>query len=264
VRAPLVRSEDVARLSDFALFRDCEVCPEMVVLPAGSFLMGSPESEVGRQGDESPQHEVNVGRLAVGRFEITGAEWGDCGDACAQTAAGRGRHPATAMNWREAQGFVRWLNARGSGEPQLVSAAGSGPYRLLSEAEWEYAARAGSNTRFSWGDEDPICDETAANGAVFWGCGEPTTFPVGSFRPNSFGLFDMYGNVFEWCEDAWNPDYNGAPSDGSAWRTGDASLRAIRGGSWSQDAEQIRSAFRYKFVTGEESRALGLRVARTL
>ena len=203
------------------VFRDCAECPEMVALPPGSFTMGSPASEAGRDDDEGPQRRVRIGyRLAVVRYEVTHDEWDACvaGGGCKgyrpDADYGRGRQPVINVNWSDARSYALWLS-RKTGEE----------YRLLTEAEWEYAARAGTRTAYHFGAR--ITPENA-------NYHELGTVPVGSYKPNGFGLYDMHGNVEEWVEDCWNGSYEGAPSDGSAWTSGDCVLRVLRGGSWAQ------------------------------
>ena len=210
------------------VFRDCPECPEMVVVPAGSFMMGSPSHEAGRGDDEGPRHRVTIEKpFAVGKYEVTFAEWdacvadGGCGGHRPEDEGwGRGRRPVINVNWDDAKAYVRWLN-RKTGKQ----------YRLPSEAEWEYAARAGTTTRYNWGDD------IGRNRANCNGCGSrwdrKQTAPVGSFRANVFGLHDVHGNVWEWVEDCLNYNYAGAPADGSPWTDGDCTLAAVlRGGSW--------------------------------
>ena len=207
-------------------FRECKDCPEMIVVPAGRFTMGSPESE----GDESehPQHTVTIATpFAVAKFELSFDEWdacaahGDCAQHVSDSGWGRGRRPAINVSWNDAQTYVKWLS-RITGKP----------YRLLSEAEYEYAARAGAETKYPWGDEIKLDGKAMANCD---GCGSQwdgkKTAPVGSFAPNGFGLYDMVGNVWEWTEDCWNDNYEGAPADGSARTSGDCIRRVVRGGS---------------------------------
>ena len=155
------------------------------------------------------------------------------------------------VSWEDAQSYVRWLS-RETGEE----------YRLLSEAEWEYAARAGTRTRYWWGD---AIGRNRANCAGNH-CGDSYryTAPVGSFSSNGFGLHDMHGNVWEWVEDCWNDSYRGAPSDGSAWESGDCGVRVLRGGSWSHVPRLLRSAYRFGSTAGDRSSYAGFRVARTL
>ena len=241
------------------VFRDCAYCPEMVVVPAGSYTMGSPLDEPGRWNDEGPRHRVMIGRpFAVGRYEVTFAEWDACRRAggCTHTPRdegwGRGTRPAIDVSWKDAQEYVGWLSER-TGKP----------YRLLSESEWEYAARADTDSPYYWGAE-------AGQGRANCGrCGGrwdgAKTAPAGSFAPNGFGLFDMSGNVWEWVEDCGHPDYTGAPSDGSAWlKPGDCRLRMLRGGSWDDAMARVRSAIRYWEFADTRRDVIGFRVARRL
>ena len=246
-------------------FRDCTGCPEMVVVPAGSYRMGSPADETDRDPDEGPVHSVTIGDpFAVGRYEVTFAEWdachadGGCSRRPDDQGWGRGDRPVVDVSWRDAEEYVRWLSAR-TGRW----------YRLLSESEWEYVARAGSETRYWWGDEvghgRANCD----------GCGSSwdarQTAPVGSFSPNAFGLHDVHGNVWEWVQDCWNDSYDGAPDDGSAWESsGYCGWRGVRGGSWQSGTvpRYVRAANRgWNLVhrpTFRNVAAVGFRVARSL
>ena len=245
-------------------FSDCTACPEMVVVAAGSFMMGSPESEVGRFPGEGPQHRVTIGSpFAVGVYEVTFAEWDACVGAggCGwhrpdDWGGGRGRQPVMNVNWEDAQQYVRWLS-RERGES----------YRLLSEAEWEYVARAGTQTARYWGnDYEPGQCSYANGGDHYVECSDGFEFtaPVGSFRANAWGLYDVLGNVWEWTEDCWNGDYSGAPADGSARRTGDCSERVLRGGSWINKPWDLRSAYRFRYSAGLRLSLNGFRVARTI
>ena len=236
---------------------DCLECPEMVVVPAGSYRMGSRDG----YSNEEPVHEVAIGApFAVGRYEVTFAEWDACardggcprGDDIAKDEGwGRGRRPVIRVNWNDAQRYVQWLS-RKTGKP----------YRLLSESEWEYAARAGAETAYSWGDGIGV------NRANCIGCGsqrdDSGTSPVGSFEANAFGLHDMHGNVWEWVEDCWNDSYAGAPADGSAWLTGNCGRRVLRGGSWVNIPSYLRAADRSWDTTVIRFNNFGFRVARTL
>jgi len=250
------------------VFRDCKTCPEMVVIPAGSFIMGSPSSEKDRTDAEGPQHEVRIGApFAVGKFEVTFAEWDACvGDhACggyrpADGSWGHGRQPVINVNWDDAEAYVAWLT-RKTGKP----------YRLLSEAELEYALRAGSTTPYWFGSNaDEICDYANAPSCRKNGYVGPT--PVGSYAANHFGLYDMVGNVWEWIEDCYHENYNGAPPDGSAWTTDcvsnfylePGSHHLLRGGSWGNGLMNFRSAFRLADQTDHRNIGYGFRVARTL
>ncbi|MDE0478168.1 MAG: formylglycine-generating enzyme family protein [Gammaproteobacteria bacterium] len=225
--------------------------PEMVVIPSGSFLMGSSENW---SPTETPVHRVTIGQnFAVSKYEVTFAQWYDCvvGGGCSgyspdDAGWGRGDRPVIYISWHDAQEYVAWLS-RETG----------GTYRLLSEAEWEYATRAGSTTSYSWGDE---FDGSLANLDGNRG----RTVPVGSFPANAFGLHDMHGNVYEWVEDCWNENYHGAPADGSAWLSGNCSERIFRGGSWYWVPSLLRSAYRGHEPTGHRSKGVGFRVARTL
>ncbi|MDE3113956.1 MAG: SUMF1/EgtB/PvdO family nonheme iron enzyme [Pseudomonadota bacterium] len=250
----LADDKAAAALKPGAVFRDCPDCPEMTVIPAGSFVMGSPASETSRGNDEGPQHKVTLTKFALGRFDVTFDEWADCVKAGGCTGnknpndhgAGRGRRPVIDISWQDAQEFVRWLAAR-TGRP----------YRLPSEAEWEYAARAGTTTPYYTGK---TIDHMQANFDIFIG----KTEPVGSYPPNQFGLYDMAGNAWQWVEDCYNNTYRGAPDNGTAWTTGDCGRRLIRGSSWYNPASQIRSAQRDDYRPGERLAHAGFRVARDL
>ena len=241
------------------VFRDCPECPEMVVVQEDSYMMGSPAGEPGRWHDEGPRHRVTIGRpFAVGRYEVTFAEWDACRRAGGCTHApndegwGRGNRPVIHVSWKDAKQYVGWLSKK-TGEP----------YRLLGESEWEYAARAGTDSPYYWGME--VGEGRANCGRCGGRRGGARTAPVGSFPPNGFGLHDMLGNVWEWVEDCGHPDYTGAPADGSAWlKPGDCRLRMLRGGSWDEAAARVRSAIRYWQFADTRSDEIGFRVARTL
>ena len=254
-------------------FQDCELCPVMVKVPAAQFTMGSPSTEPGHQGNEEPQRLVRVMKpFAIGQFEITFDDWnacvkdGSCHEKLKDEGWGRGKRPAIQVSWEDiTNDYLPWLSKK----------AGH-VYRLPSEAEWEYAARAQGRTSFSFGStSDEICafgngaDQTAKeqNGAgSVAGCsdGFSYTAPVGSFRPNQLGLFDMHGNVWEWVEDCWNESYETAPSDSAAWTAGDCESRVVRGGSWNSDVNKLRSAARGWNNPGGHNRSIGFRVARDL
>ena len=241
------------------VFRDCADCPEMVVVPEGSYTMGSPPDEPGRWNDEGPRHRVRIGGpLAVGRYEVTFDEWDACRRAggCTHTprdeAWGRGTRPAIDVSWKDAQEYVGWLSEK-TGEP----------YRLLSESEWEYAARADTDSPYYWGAEAGQGRANCGRCGGRWG--DAQTAPAGSFPPNGFGLFDMSGNVWEWVQDCGHRDYTGAPSDGSAWlKPGDCRLRMLRGGAWDDAAVRVRSAIRYWEFADTRRDVIGFRVTRTL
>jgi formylglycine-generating enzyme required for sulfatase activity len=235
-------------------FKDIEIGPEMVVIPAGEFTMGSNDFE-----DEKPPHKVVIRQpFAVGRLAVTFDEW----EACAAAGGckgyrpedqrwGRGKRPVINISWHDANEYLAWLSAR-TGQN----------YRLLSEAEWEYAARAGSLTKYPWGDE---IGEGHANGRDS-GCqwSGKQTAPVGSFAPNGWGLHDMHGNVWEWVEDPYHDTYAGAPKEGSVWASGGSSSRVLRGGSWAYYADGLRSAYRSHDHPDDRDVSVGFRVARTL
>lgn len=243
-------------------FKECTDCPEMVVVPAGSFMMGSPSTEKNRSSNEGPLHSVTIGKpFAVAKFELMFAEWdacvdhGDCVPHVPDSGWGRGRQPAINVSWDDAQRYVAWLS-RVTGKH----------YRLFTEAEYEYAARAGTQTAYPWGDDIKLNGEVMANCN---GCGSKwdakRTAPVGSFPANTFGLYDMVGNVFEWTEDCYHPNYQGAPASGSAWIAGGTCTdRILRGGAWYGDPRLLRSADRLWVSSVGRDNFAGFRVGRTL
>lgn len=253
--------------------KDCADCPEMVVVPAGSFMMGSPDAEQGRNDNEGPLHLVTFARpFAIGKYEITYDEWDACVadggcEAVSDEGWGRGRRPVLYVNFDMAVGYTQWLS-RKTGKQ----------YGLPSEAQWEYAARGGTTTPWFWGEESTracefgnVGDDALREVRPEWplhDCNDGyarTTAPVGSFKPNGFGLYDMVGNAWEWVEDCDNPSYEGAPADGSAWLAGDCVRRLVRGGGWYNKPETMRSALRY---AGDDptrqNNTLGFRVVRSL
>ena len=266
---------NLKRLEPGENFRDCASCPLMVVLPEGSFMMGSPESELDRWEDEGPRHDVTIQSFAVGVYEVTYSEWDTCVDegGCRHRADDYDgfvgpSHPVTDVSWRDAKEYVIWLNEKTEEE-----------YRLLSEAEWEYVARAGTDTARYWGESsDGQC--RYANGAdaeariVFpnWRavtCSDGHVFeaPVGTYRANAFGVHDILGNVYEWTRDCWHEDYEGAPSDGTSWHQeglGDCDVAVIRGGSWISPPGYTRSAFRNREELDVRDDHIGFRVARSV
>ena len=243
VRAPRYSPGDV--------FRDCPECPELVVVPAGSFQMGS------RSDHEAPVHRVSIARpFAIGRREVTFAEWDKCVEAAGceyrgdDHGWGRGDRPIMDVSWLDAKDYATWLS-RKTGQT----------YRLPTEAEWEYAARAGTRTAFWWG-------RYAGSGLA--NCREcdtgalQRTSPVGSYDPNPFGLYDTAGNVAEWVEDCWNDGYRGAPRDGSARTTGNCRLRVLRGGAFESQSRYLRSASRFRYDLDVRYFANGFRLMRQL
>ena len=295
-------------------FLDCPACPLMVVVPAGSFIMGSPSSEADRSDNEGPVHEVRIAEpFAVGVHEVTRGEYGQFvattgyagGDSCwtyerdreekrswrswlfleflfddllfgltgqggsEKNRSGRSwrepgfgqtdEEPVVCVNWSDARAYAAWLSEE-TGQA----------YRLPSEAEWEYVARAGTQTARYWGEgESEQCEY--ANGADISahhrsGCmdGYAQTALVGIHKANGFGLYDVLGNVFEWVQDCWNADYRGAPETGQAWEEGDCSGRVLRGGSWGSGPGDLRSAYRTSLPADIRVSGLGFRIARSL
>jgi formylglycine-generating enzyme required for sulfatase activity len=239
------------------IFRDCPDCPEMVWLPPGEFMMGESRAIT----VAGPVHPVKINYpLAVGRYEVTFAEW----DACVTAQGcrhwpddqgwGRNRRPVINVSWVDAQEYVAWLSGKTGRH-----------YRLLSEAEWEYAARAGTQTRYWWGNE------VGRNHANCYGCGSRwdgrQTAPVGSFEANAFGLYDILGNASEWVEDCYHGSYRDAPADGSAWVQNCPAefrdKRVMRGGAWQYPGQLTRPDFRTAFSNGYYDLRIGFRVART-
>ena len=238
------------------------VAPEMVMIPAGSFRMGCVSGQ-DCFSYERPVHNVRIQQaFAVSKYEVTFAQWDACvlGGGCGgyrpdDRGWGRGTRPVIRVSWDDAQEYVGWLS-RQTGEA----------YRLLSESEWEYVARAGSSTAYSWGNAIGNNRANCGDRESLGTCGDQweNTAPVGSFQANGFGVYDMHGNVREWVEDCWHERYRRARSDGSAWRSGDCSRRVLRGGSWDVDPWFLRSAFRNGVTTGTRIYNDGFRVARTL
>ena len=270
-------------------FRDCPDCPEMVVIPAGTYTMGSSAAEkswaashggnLASVADESPQHVVSLRSFALGKYDVTRTEYAAfvretgyrAGDGCGRDSfkwnkqAGvdwrnpgftqTERDPVVCVSWQDARAYVSWLNGK-----VRRMASGDGPYRLPSEAEWEYAARAGTTTRFWWGDDDTGADEHA----WYKGNSGGQTHPVGSKPANAFGLHDMVGNVWQWTEDCYADSYTGAPTDGTASEVANACLRVDRGSSWLYPTWLLRSAVRERNPADYRDMIMGFRLARTL
>ena len=266
----------IALCHAFEGIKDCDACPEMVVLPAGQFTMGSKNNE-STLPDEKPAHLVRIPRsIAVGKFEVTFQEWdacaadGDCKEVDDENW-GRGRRPVINVDHEAAKAYAQWLSKKTAKR-----------YRLLSEAEWEYAARGGTGTAWYWGSiEDGIglpegCqyanthDQSSRQNRPDYAwlahpCEDGFTYtaPVGSFKPNAFGLYDILGNVAEWVEDC-NVSYADAPTDGSAGVVSECERRVTRGGAWLHGPTWVRSAFRHPQVSGYANYTVGFRVARDL
>ena len=293
-------SADAASAPPAAASRACEACPEMVAIPAGEFMMGSAANDAEKGDNEVPQRLVRIKPFALGKFEVTVAQWREFArvsgyqtqaerNALAQGcftwegsdgawawregrswrepgwATSRDNEPVVCISWVDAQAYVRWLD-------QYSGVKG---WRLPTEAEWEYAARAGTTTRRPWADNDNSCDH--ANGTDrtkgpkgrAWTephpCNDRHWFvaPVGTYRANAWGLHDMLGNAWEWVQDCLLP-YAGAPGDGSAQEAADCKNRVVRGGAWDEPPSVLRSAERYAQGSANRNNNIGLRVARTL
>jgi formylglycine-generating enzyme required for sulfatase activity len=256
---PYVLAAEAERaLKPLQSFRECHKdCPEMIVIPAGEFMMGSPSTEEDHPTNEDPQHKVTILRpFAVSKFDVTFADWEACVSVggCPEvpdSGMGRGTKPVINVSWDNAQQYAAWFSKMTGRR-----------YRLLTEAEWEYAARAGTISVFPWGDEIPSGSANCSPCGSEWDARE--TSPVGSFKPNAFGLYDMHGNVWQWVEDCYHPSYKEAPTDGSAWTSGDCALRVVRGGSWDSFPGNVRSASRDGNTAVYRLTTVGFRVARTL
>ena len=234
----------------------------LVKIPAGSFMMGRYAGEVDSRSDEDPQHQVNIGyEFYIGKYELTKAQW----QALMGTTPWQGQSyvlddpnsPAIYVSWND----IRNVN----GLLDKLNALGQGTFRLPSEAEWEYCCRAGTSTRFYWGDDPSyaqIGDYAWYTGNA-WDVNEKYAHIVGLKLPNAFGLYDMSGNVYEWCEDWYHSSYTNAPSDGSAWITPVGSFRVLRGGYWNDYASYCRSANRNYYDPDGRYYYVGLRVVRT-
>lgn len=248
-------------LRPLASFSDCAACPEMVIIPPGAFVMGSSQHERDSLSVmglfdrmESPEHAVRIASFfAIGRYSVTFDEWDACvadggcnGHVPDDAGWGRGRRPVINVNFADAQSYVHWIS-RKTGKP----------YRLLSEAEWEYAARGGTQSWYPFGNAITPDD---AN----YGHNLDRTTPVGSYPPNGFGLYDMTANTAQWVQDCHHDDYVGAPADGSAWLTGPCELRNVRGGGWSLQGWSVRVAQRIGDPPAMRNDHLGFRIARDL
>lgn len=296
--APAVSQEAVADASSIAkkiktekTFHDCPGCPKMMVIPAGSFSMGSPAAETGRREDGDPVHQVKIGSFALGKTEITRGQFAEfvkataynTGNKCWIIEGGKyqerkgnwskvgylqeDNHPAVCVSWNDATAYTNWLSLK-TGKK----------YRLATEAEWEYAARGKTRSARYWGENPSdackyanVADQTAKEliaPKAAWkvhNCkdGFAYTAPAGSYKANSFGLHDMLGNVWEWVEDSYHKSYQGAPVDGSAWQ-GEGKKRVLRGGSWYDAPRYVRAAGRDKAAATSRYDNIGFRVARML
>jgi len=250
--------EPLAKHWDGEVFRDTLKYggegPEMVVIPAGMFRMGDIQGDGG--DDEKPVHRVQIKSFAIGKTEVTFDEYDYFAEATGRKKSedkgwGRGNRPAINVSWYNAVAYTKWLSQQ-TGQK----------YRLPSESEWEYAARSGSQTKYSWGNE------IGRNKANCYGCGSrwdnEKTAPVVSFEVSGFDLSDVHGNVREWVQDCWNESYQGAPQDGRAWESGDCRRRVLRGGSWDIEPWNLRLAVRSRDTTTNRWSNSGFRLARTL
>jgi len=294
----ITKAQPVQSIAPGAVFKDCDDCPDMVVIPAGQFVMGASPGEDELENlrkefhyESKPQHPVELRRFAAGKFSVTRGQYqvfvtatGRISDGCDVLTdklnydstknwrnpgfAQDERHPVVCVSWDDAIAYVQWLSQK-TGKS----------YRLLSEAEWEYAARAGTTTYRYWGDDGNlscsyanVADQTAkaqVPGASNWAVatcndGYAYTSPTGSFQPNRFGLYDMHGNAAQWTQDCVNQNYKGAPSDGSTWMSGDCSQRVLRGGGWGYIPKYLRSSIRIWSETSRNDNVTGFRVARNL
>ena len=283
------REAGATTLASFEIFRDCPTCPLMKVLPPGRFNQGSAADDADAQSFERPQHPVVIGYpFGMGVYEVTVAEFREFVAATSRKVTGctiydgewheradlswsdvgypqTSSHPVACVSWRDALDYTVWLSHKTGRR-----------YRLPSASEWEYAARAGSaalrpwSTNTEWAcNSANVADLAAAQRYPGWkvhSCNDGYVYsaPVGSFAPNAFGLYDLLGNVFEWVQDCWSPDYRGAPNDGSAWLTGDCSQRDLRGGSWFTAPALVSVAARNRFAEGYRSNSIGFRIVREI
>lgn len=237
----------------------------MVTILPGSFMMGSPKDEVRRDSNEGPRHKVTIDYpFEVGKFEVTFSEWGACvadggcrGHRPKDGGWGRGNRPVINISWQDAKSYIKWIRRKTGLN-----------YRLLSEAEWEYVARAGQKGPFSTGYSIGAYDANF-NGEKPYGDSPQgpyirQTKPVGSYPANAFGLHDIHGNVYEWVEDCWNDSHTGAPANGKPRLTGNCKLRVMRGGSWVTHGYQMRASKRLRYTTDYRYDDYGFRIARTL
>lgn len=268
-------------------FQECRDCPVMVGIPAGDFMMGSPADEPGRFDTEGPLHRVAIKAFALGKYDVTSEQflaflretgyqpapcntilkltWRSPGDGRAYPPdeIEPRRWPAVCLDWKDANAYIAWLNAQLRRPGQ---ASGRGPYRLPTEAEWEYAARAGTTTARWWGEEIGSGNANCNGCGSKWDNSELTD--VDAFKPNPFGLYGMLGNAWQWTADCWHPNYRGAPADGSAWLAKDCSKHVLRGGSWDNLPIFVRAAARSGGAADggeyDYSSLAGFRVARDL
>jgi formylglycine-generating enzyme required for sulfatase activity len=261
---PLSNAEEQA-LKRGDNFKECATCPEMVVIPAGGFMMGSPANEQDRLSSETQVRVSIAAPFAVDKYAVTFDEWDACvadggcnGYTPGDQGWGRGRRPAINVNWHDAKAYAAWVSQK-TGKT----------YRLLSEAEREYVTRASTTTAYYWGSSIRTT-QANYNGKVradeggSRGGNHQQTMVVDSFEPNAWGLYQVHGNVWEWTEDCWHDSNDGYPADGSARTTGECDRRVVRGGSWDSHPQSLRSASRGGITAGVQSFDVGFRLARTL
>lgn len=246
-KEPLVNS----KVSDIPkTFTSPSAGMEFVLIPAGKFMMGSSSGEKDRYDNEGPVHEVTINNpFYMGKYPVTQKQWEKVMGNNPSSFKGEDR-PVESVSWENVQEFVKKLNEK----------EGANKYHLPSEAEWEYACRAGTQTRYCFGDDESKLNEYA----WYSGNSGSETHPVGQKKPNSWELYDMQGNVWEWVQDKWHDNYEGAPSDGSVWEDGSGSDRVFRGGSWINDSGICRSALRSRRNPGTRYDFLGFRLLRRL
>jgi formylglycine-generating enzyme required for sulfatase activity len=232
---------------------DCTACPAMVSIAPGSFTMGSNTSDP----SEKPAHRVTLGNgFAIGKYEVSVEQWNACADAgacahLAQASNANAKAPVRDLSWDDAQQYLKWLGTV-SGKT----------YRLPTEAEWEYAARGGTATRYWWGDQFATGKANCKECGPPWHADSPAD--IGSFAPNPYGLYDMNGSVWEWVSDCWHNSYKEAPGDGRSWDQPNCSVRAIRGGSWREGTSYMLSTTRFKYDASVRNGQNGFRIARSI
>ena len=250
---PAVTGPPARTTTKDGIFQDCPSCPQMVEVPLGSFQMGSR----GEDPTEQPPHEVAIKRrFAIGVLEVTYGEWMACvkTQGCKyapELPSATDRSPMRDVSWSDAVQYTEWLKK-----------TTHQPYRLPTEAEWEYAARANSLTRYWWGNEPGMGHANCKGCGGDWNREAPAQ--TASFPPNSFGIYDMNGSIWEWVSDCWHGSYKGAPNDGSSWESPGCQQRVLRGGSWRDDPRLVRSSSRFYYDADIRYIANGFRVAVTL
>jgi formylglycine-generating enzyme required for sulfatase activity len=247
--APPPGAQAPAAAATGAELKDCAACPPLISLPAGQFTMGSNSSDP----SERPAHKVSLANpFAIGKYEVTAGQWNACADARAcQRSTQANEAPVRDVSWDDVQQYLKWL-----------STASGKPYRLPTEAEWEYAARGGTTTAYWWGDKLVPGKANCKDCGPPWQVDAPAN--AGSFGANPFGLYDMNGSVWEWVADCWHSGFKDAPADGRAWEGPNCTVRVIRGGSWREGAAYMVASTRFKYDASVRNGQNGFRVARNL